>query len=164
MQVDPAIIDSLESIQWFNACGIESALSNENFLKQVGSWQDADDAYDEKWEKIIEQQQHLIATTLATHYQQQFNQWNMLFAVARYEVSQRVAPVVAKSIESIGLSPFYSNAICRDVQLYLMELTYAQQGCQVPIFFRNLFAIYRVGHFPCGWSGGAFPIGVLLYY
>lgn len=164
MQITPAIFESLDAIQWLNACGKESSLSSEKHLRQVQSWQEADNSYNEIWETIKERQQHSIAMTLATQYRDQFNQWNELIDVVRQEVSQRVAPAIAEVIEAIGLNPFYSSVICQDIQFYVMEIMYAQYGCVISIFFRNLFTIYSMGHFPCGWGGGSFPNGFLLYY
>lgn len=164
MQVDPSIFDSFDTIPWLKTGGKESSLSTEKFLRQVPSWADADAAYDEQWEAIKDQQQNAIAMTLSTQYPERFNHWNELFSVVRQEVFLRVVPTLTETVETIGLNPFYVNAISRDIQLYVMELTYAQDRCQVPIFFRNLFDIYSVGHFPCGWGGDDFPNGFVLYY
>ncbi|QDT30342.1 hypothetical protein Enr10x_57080 [Gimesia panareensis] len=164
MQIAPAIIESLDAIPWLKAGGKESSISTEKHLRQVQTWEEADEAYNEEWETIKELQQNSIARTLATQYREQFNQWNDLIVVVRQEVSQRVTPAITETIGAIGLNPFYANAVCRDIQLYVMEMTYAQYGCVVPIFFRNLFTVYNLGHFPCGWGGGSFPDGFLLYY
>lgn len=78
-----------------------------------------------------------------------------------------INPEILASLSEVpwlGAEPFYRGAICRDVELYLMELTYAQAVGALPMFYRNLFTVYRAGHFPCGWGEGCFPEGFLLYY
>lgn len=164
MQIDPTILSTLDSIEWLKACGKESSLSREKYFRQVSSWSEADAAYDETWESIIEQQKNAITNILFTHYKEKYNQWNELLKVVSDEVSQRISLPLKETIEEIGLNPFYADAIFLDIRLYVIEITYAQDGCKIPIFFRNLFTTYQAGHFPCGWGGGTFPSGYLLYY
>jgi hypothetical protein len=164
IQIAPEILSSLETIDWLKACGRESSLSVEQGLRQVASWKEADSVYDERWELLVHNRKNEITSALCARYKDLYQQWNELIDSARQEVESRAKPVISRIIAELELKPFYTNIVCRDIQLYLMEMTYAQNRCKVPIFFRNLFQIYGVGHFPCGWGGGDFPVGFLYYY
>jgi hypothetical protein len=164
MNVDPKLLESLNGIPWLQSCGADSVLSVEKYLRQVSSWAEADAVYDETWETIISHQKNAITTTLSRHYKADYQQWNQVMGQIRPEVQQRIGPWLQEAVGRAGIDVFYISVINADIDLYVMEMTYAQHGCVIPMFFRNLFNIYSAGHFPCGWGGGTFPDGYLLYY
>lgn len=164
VQLDPAMRDRLEEIDWFAQCGRPLQLRISMPVRQVmepealrtslaPGWVDANMRASEDVEAAVRAFSQRIWAAV----------WSPLTSAALPYVREQLLPAMRQARERRGLS-FPSepagtvhllNAIREDV---FNEVALPHR------LFTELLDVYEAGHMPCGWEGGRWPEGTLLVW
>ena len=158
-QLDPAIFDRLESIEWFSRCG---GLPEQGFdldVLWVADWSKAAERFsDPAWEAIRLEAQNALTEHLARLHPRQYQEWNKLVRAAKSKLVG-VFEKARQFQQANGLSQKFVDCVKWDVLGIVTEETY--KPCRSPGFSYSLLNVYERGRFPCGWEG-EWPSGRLL--
>jgi hypothetical protein len=167
-QLDRTILDRLDTIPWLERCGILEAVPTRFGTCQVAAWPEAAAAYTDAYDSAKRDATSALTRYLAGKYREHYDQWwNVLAKGARDELNARMPERIKTIFHAPGMNPFFTNfpgIVKGDTQMAIVEMSWAAAGYKVPSYRRDLFAIYEAGHLPCGWDGGKFPDGFLVYY
>jgi hypothetical protein len=164
MTFTPPFIDTLFSTRWLSACGTALVEPSPFALVQVSSWNEAEASCSTiDWENTTLEARNDLGTFLQLKNMNRFSEWNEITKKAKAEIvfplTEKVwSPYLARE----GLGKEVLDCIQWDVLAACMEDAY-RDFVGLPHFFADLLAIYRAGHFPCGWSG-AYPNGKLIVW
>jgi hypothetical protein len=165
MQLVRSILDRLDTIPWLQRCGIAEPVQVPFDICQVESWPEVVASYTEEWAEMQQKRLSDLTRALARDHRDLYDRWwNELVRPVREELKARMPPQVAETFRVNGMSPFLLHVAESDITRAVVETSWAAARCKVPSFFRNLFTVYEAGHFPCGWDGGEYPNGFLVYY
>jgi hypothetical protein len=160
------IIFDLEKIQLFKNCGKKFDIIINFEIVTLNSWIEVVKSYtDVAWEEITEEAQGILTSYLSQKCSQEYHgQWNKIVREIRPRLEEIVDPQVIKLIKQENLDYSLKDIVRWDILHYVMEMIYYERGrCTPPIFFKNIFEIYKNGHLPCGWEG-MWPNGKLKIY
>jgi hypothetical protein len=165
MKLTSDIITELESIQWFNNCGKKFEKSINFKVKVLGSWDEVIQKYtDPYWEEVSDEEKGILTTHLANKYPQKYHgKWNKLVKEIKQVVEKIIDPQVVDLIQRNNLNPSLLDCVRWDILHALIVIIYERERCRPPVFFKQLYEIYKSGHLPCGWDG-EWPEGQLTIY
>lgn len=161
MTTDQLILHDMRSIPLLACCGRAASAALPFDAVQVASWDDALASYDEAWSAQKDRRYQDISLLLSQLDRHAFNStWSKTVAGAKIAITVALQDRLGEHQVSEKVVKYIKS----DLLGVLMEHTYFATNDGVPSFYRSLYVVYRVGHFPCGWAGGEFPAGHLLYY
>jgi hypothetical protein len=162
--VDESFAQELEAIDWFAACGQSMVASFPFMVATVKSWEEAIElCSDQQWENVTLDACNELTVFLHTYHRENYLDWNVITDAAK----QRVVTPLKERIwgpfaEQHGLGKGLLACVSWDVLAAIMEHEYRHCPGK-PEFFTHLLQVYRLGHFPCGWSGD-WPSGQLFVW
>ncbi|WP_157469588.1 hypothetical protein [Gemmata sp. SH-PL17] len=131
---------------------------------QLSSWAEVAGAYTEDWETLKHDQFNEIIFKLSSANQREARHWSDLLRKKKQLVDEHLSEPISARILGAGLNHLFIDTIKFDVYMAGMELTFAKSGCNLHRFYRSIFAVYSIGHWPCGWDGGKYPDGFLVLF
>jgi hypothetical protein len=154
----------LRAVDWFSQCGQPLALDLSMDVERVPTWREATaSCMGEVWEGVQLEAQNQLALWLSRHDRENFQRWNE--RVDRHKMAV-VDPLAERAWEPYQrkreLDPAIIHSVRWDILGALMENTYLGSGHRC-FFFLELLAVYKAGHFPCGWRG-EWPDGKLVVF
>jgi hypothetical protein len=156
-------IDSIVSAPLLQRCGVDDSIDIPFDACAIKSWADVASTLTEDWLSLQHDRRNDLTSTLSLAYRDLYREWNGLFS----QIETMLQPVFNSNLENYftmaGLGLPYFRTMIIDLKMATMEASYALAGCTIPNFFRTLAKVYLAGHFPCGWEGGEFPEGFLVY-
>jgi hypothetical protein len=152
-----AVLDELVGLDWFSRTGTFAGTADakpvKTWKKAVASSQCVD------WKNIkLETANELRAKIQAVSIEL-YQTWNAAVIPLRDRVKEVVGAPVAAYLAKHDLSPKVLNSVQWDVLHAAMEAHYSHVAS--PGAYTKMLALYRQGHFPCGWVG-EWPEGVML--
>ena len=160
-----AVAEMVREIQWFRKCGdLSSHLDDiDADIVRVTTWPDAlARCMAPEWEDTTLNAQNTLTEHLHLRCSNLYANWNEVIAQIKVSI---IAPIVDPAILPIAtrfeLPQVFLDCVHWDILHAVAEIAY--EGCRPPAFFRRLLAVYRRGHFPCGWNG-EWPDGQLLVF
>jgi hypothetical protein len=168
-KLDRTILDRLDEIPWLERCGIVEAVPAAFETCQVTSWEEVAAVSTDEWYRSKQERYNDVSRAVAAERRDLFDGpwWNVIATGARDELDARLTERLVKTFHADRMSPFFNRipGIVKGDNLFaIVEASWAAFGCKVPSFWRDLFTLYEAGHLPCGWDGGQYPNGFLVYY
>ena len=163
--IDESCIDKVLGIQWFRHCGEPVTDINGVRVEAVGSWGESLTLWNgDQLDSLQGEQRSRLQFHLFNHHRKHHALWNeMIDSVNKRLASGDVREALSPLLDH-GFNELHLDVVMSQVQLTIMESSYAFMGCRVPHFFRTFLSVYSAGHLPCGWAGGEFPQGRLIAY
>jgi hypothetical protein len=149
------------TIHWFAHCGKALDLDLTMPTERVADWPSAiASCKDPAWENVELEAQNQLTVWLHLNDHERYQKWNDIVdahkaSVLNPLIEQNVIPFQAKH----GLDIVLVHSVQWDILGALMENSYLRSGRKA-FFFLELFMVYEIGHFPCGWVG-EWPNGTL---
>lgn len=167
MQIDRSLVPQIENIPWLQECGkvlpaeipgILKALDEEQALTLFNSagWADA----------RTEAQGDLTGYLAKHHYNDYGGHWNRMVKEASRIVEDAALQPLRSALRRRGWDESFSGVIVVDLTRAMLERSYRTRFRKAPAFFDVVFAIYKAGHLPCGWSEDIsnWPKGAIIAY
>ena len=153
------------SIAWFQNCGAPVDMKGFATTDSVQSWREAIACCSTpEWENTTLDARNDLTVCLQKRGALAAGEWNRVTA---YFKAQCIEPLTQSVWQPFAANTKLPDVFVHDVQwnvlAALMEMHFVHVK-NLPTFFRRLLGVYREGHFPCGWTGGAYPAGTLLVY
>lgn len=155
----------LHDYPWIGRCGDTTPFDSPFAVRWAGSLTTAQAACTGPfWSRVSLDAQNALSLFLLKAAPQRRERWNEIVQAAHDEV---LAPLWAGAldarIDDVGLGPRVQSCIRHDLTMALLSRAFddLEDG---PRFFEQKLAVYRAGHFPCGWYLGRPPQGVLLVW
>lgn len=163
MMLDNGFIKDLILIPWFVNCGKPHKTNMSFEVESLNSWKEAEKHFSApEWKYVTGEAQGNLTSYLSQKYPNKYQgDWNKLVKEAKPKVEQIVVPHINSLISKENINPVFGDCVKWDILHAIMELTYVK--CNPPLFFLNLFEIYKFGNLPCGWNG-KWPDGKLLVF
>lgn len=166
------LVDRLGNAKLFSNVGLP--MTNE--VTAVHSWEESIrwlSLHDYK--VLLNEANNAISVAVARVDRELFNTtWNDNVDSIKGAIELPIVQKVAKSSLRRTIPKEVLIALRWDVLMACMESEYATQirasrklnyvDCLRPGFYTKLMKWYLAGHFPCGWTGGEYPIGTLVVY
>lgn len=129
--------------------------------RPVCSWAEAIEAYDDTWSMLKDKRYQDISLLLSQLDRQRFNAtWSKTVAEAKLGV----ADATREALSRFQVPEKVIKYIKADLLCVLIEQSYIPPDGRLLQFYRNLYLVYQLGHFPCGWAEGDYPFGHMLYF
>lgn len=163
--IDQSFAEEVSAISWFTRCGVPLSTPQPLPVQSVASWKEAAKFCAQPvWEDTTLEAQNTLTVFLHHHARADFERWNEIVVAAKDKCVIPLVETVWKPFaEQHGLPSAFVSSVRWDVLGAIIEHEYRHVPGR-PTFSLHLLALYRVGHFPCGWMDGEFPNGTLLVY
>ena len=160
MEIDRQIVGNLETINWFSNCAIMPDTDFGFVVEWIPDWSIAvKQLATHNWEDTTLQARNALTMHLSKKYQNEYQHWNKLTKQARDHIVKNIMPTVTEFQQELKLPSVFCDRVRWDLLATVMEASY--KSCAPPVFFANLFKVYSVGRYPCGWKG-EWPNGSLM--
>jgi hypothetical protein len=155
------VTERTKMLDWLAHVGEDIHFECDVEVIRLASWQDAmTECASPEWKNTQIQAGNSTTQYLNRYHKEKFQKWNLYVN----EAKQLLAPDFDRLDEYVWahkLENVVSDSARWDVISAVVEEQYWQLGA--PKFFLELFPIYELGHFPCGWRG-TWPDGSLVIY
>lgn len=161
MAIASKVADSLGATALFADCGGDTPLTLPVPYVLEPSWERAlTSSQQESWEYIGMEMTSLLREWLVVNSPSDRKRWNPLVELCKAEFDSAVGAKVREYMNSHKLPVFVLHRIQWHLVLALIEARLALPN--MPTAASDLLLpVYLAGHYPCGWSGGEYPKGVL---
>lgn len=145
------MIEKLNNIDWFSACGkditMENVVKSENLSSMKKTIQQT------CWENMILEKQGDFTAQLSVSFKKQYSEWNNLVS----EFKKKYLPDLQKKWKlKLAEMELDEKYIMDDIRFNILGIVVidAYRDCiPMPDFFKELLKLYESGHLPCGWKG-----------
>jgi hypothetical protein len=143
------LLEEIRELQLFSHLGEPCSLG----LPQVRSWSEAlRSCATLKWESVTLMSNNRSAGCMHEIDWHRAQTWNPTCEVVRPQVDAIADVAVQRVATTRHVTDAFRNCVRWDLQAMVLEMEFAD--VLPPVFhYPRLFPIYRVGHFPCGWTG-----------
>jgi hypothetical protein len=163
--IDRIFTAEVSAISWFAHCGAPLSAPVPFPVQSVATWKEAAKFCAQPvWADTTLEAGNVLTVFLHHHAREDFERWNEITIEAKLTCVIPLSDTVWKAFaEQHGLGQRFISSVQWDVLSAILEHEY-RHVAERPTFFLHLLALYRAGHFPCGWIDGEFPNGTLLVF
>ncbi len=158
------VLRRIERIDWFAECGAEVKGLDIAF-DTVRTWKQAERSCKKRsWDNAQIEYRNQLTEYLFDNCRARLNaEWNPAVREAKAFLSESVTPKLTALQASIGFPQAVIDGVHWDAVAAIMEAYYEFSGHDA-WFATKLLGIYELGHFPCGWTCGVWPVGRLVIF
>lgn len=154
-----ATFDDLSNTPWFNKVGKPY---NSDKVLTVSTWNEAIDACSsDYYDWLVNEAANNYTEILKSKNKQKYNQWNKILQPIKNEVNKLLSEKLEDVTKENTLPKTFRDTVEWDIINALMECEY--DDVHESSFFLSQLYWYKIGRFPCGWSG-KYPDGKLIIY
>lgn len=151
MEIDIAMINRLNNIPWFRACGknitISNVIKSENITSAKKTIQSI------RWENMILEYNGDFTSQLSISFKKEYSEWNNLVKEFKYRHMPLLRKIWKSNLNEAGLNEKYVIAdVAFNISAIVVIDAY-KDLIPMPDFFNALLNIYESGYLPCGWNG-----------